>query len=75
MSTAAVRVAEQTYSLADVCRLLGLPAKRARELMATGEMLGPDVVVPGAGHKAERWTASRVGCIQAKWSVGGSVSR
>jgi hypothetical protein len=63
-----VKVAEQTYTFAEVCRILHLPTARARVLKQTGELPGPDVVVPGGGLKAERWTASRVGSVLAKWS-------
>lgn len=64
----AIKVAEQTYTFTDVCRLMHLPAPRARELQAKGELLGPDVIVPGGGRKGERWTASRVSMIQTNWS-------
>lgn len=63
-----MKVAEQTYTFAELCRLLHLPPKRARELRAAGELPGPDVMVPGGGHKSERWTATRVGFVQARWS-------
>ena len=65
------RLAEQTYTFAEVCRLLHLPPKRARELQQRGELVGADVVIPGGGRKAERWTASRVGEILGNWSVAG----
>jgi len=64
-----IRVAEQTYTFSEVCRLLHLPRSRARELQAAGELAGADVVIPGGGRKAERWTASRVGEILRGWSV------
>lgn len=63
-----LKVAEQTYTFAELCRILHLPAKRGRELRAAGELPGPDLIVPGGGKKAERWTASRVGFVQAKWN-------
>jgi len=63
------KVAEQTYTFTEVCKLLHVPPTRARELQATGELLGPDIVVPGGGRKGERWTATRVAMIQHKWSV------
>jgi hypothetical protein len=63
------KLAEQTYTFAEVCRLLHLPAKRARELELRGELAGADVVVPGGGRKAERWTASRVGEILCNWAA------
>lgn len=60
-------VAQQLYTLSDVCRLLKVARDRARELVASGEMLGPDVLVPGGGHKAARWSAARVEQIQLAW--------
>ena len=69
MSTTRSKCAEQTYTFAEVCRLLHLPGPRARELQARGELLSADIIVPGGGHKAERWSASRVMMIQTKWSV------
>ena len=68
MNGARIKVAEQTYSFAELCRILHLPRKRANELRAIGELPGPDVVIPGGGHKGERWTASRIGFVQAKWN-------
>lgn len=62
------KVAEQTYTFAELCRILHVPPDRARELQGAGELLGPDVVVPGGGKKAERWTATRIALIQANWS-------
>jgi hypothetical protein len=68
------KVAEQTYTFAELCRLLHIPFDRARILRATGELLGPDVIVPGGGRKAERWTATRIALIQAKWSPSGQLT-
>jgi len=67
-SMAAAKLAEQTYTLSELCRLMHLPIERARELQQSGELLGPDIVVPGGGRKGERWTASRIAMIQARWS-------
>ena len=67
--TTRTKFAEQTYTFAEVCRLLHLPGSRARELQAQGELLSADIIVPGGGRKAERWSASRVMLIQAKWSA------
>lgn len=63
------KVAQQTYTFSELCRLLHVPPTRARELQATGELLGPDIIVPGGGRKGERWSATRIALIQAKWSV------
>lgn len=63
------KLAEQTYTFAEVCRLLHIPPARARALQASGELLGADLVIPGGGRKGERWTASRIAVIQAKWST------
>lgn len=66
--TTRTKIAEQTYTFAEVCRILHVPTDRARQLQAVGELLGPDIIVPGGGHKAERWTATRIALIQARWS-------
>jgi hypothetical protein len=63
------KLAEQTYTFTEVCRLLHVPPARARALQTAGELLGADVMVPGGGRKGERWTASRIAVIQAKWST------
>lgn len=64
-----VREAEQLYTFADLARLLKVNEDRLRAMRATGELLGPDVIIPGGGHKAARWSASRVAAIQRAWSV------
>ena len=61
--------AEQLYTLADLSRLLKVPTDRLRELQTRQELLGPDVLIPGGGHKAARWSASRVALIQRAWST------
>lgn len=61
------KLAEETYTQADLERILKVPAKRLRALMDAGELLGPDMLVPGGGHKAARWTASRIAEIQKAW--------
>lgn len=61
--------AEQLYTLADLSRLLKVPTDRLRELQTRQELLGPDVLIPGGGHKAARWSASRVAMIQRSWST------
>jgi hypothetical protein len=65
----AVKQAEQLYTLADLSRLLKVPTDRLRDLQESKEMLGPDVFVPGGGHKGARWSASRVALIQNAWRL------
>jgi hypothetical protein len=67
--------AEQLYTLADVSRLVKVQPERLLDLMRSGEMLGPDVIIPGGGPKGRRWSASRVASIQRNWglTVPGSV--
>lgn len=60
--------AEQLYTLADLARLLKVPTERINLLIERGEMAGPDVLVPGGGHKGRRWSASRVASIHRAWS-------
>lgn len=62
--------ADQLYTLADLSRLLKVPAARLRALQERNELAGPDVIVPGGGHKAPRWSASRVAMIQRAWAIG-----
>lgn len=59
--------AEQLYTLTDLSRLLKVPTDRIHALVDQNEMLGPDVLVPGGGHKGARWSASRVASIQRAW--------
>jgi hypothetical protein len=61
--------AEQLYTLADVARIVKVQPERLLALMRTGEMLGPDVLIPGGGAKGRRWTASRVSSIQRNWGL------
>lgn len=61
------RLPVEMYTQAELQRILKLPRRRLRSLIAGGELLGPDVLVPGGGHKAARWTASRVAEIQRAW--------
>lgn len=67
MANSTTAQAQQLYTLADVARLLKVQDKRLRELMARGEMAGPDVLVPGGGRKAARWSASRLNELCAAW--------
>lgn len=60
--------AEQLYTLADLSRLLKVPTDRLSALIQREEMLGPDVLIPGGGRKAARWSATRVQQIKASWS-------
>lgn len=66
--------AEQLYTLADVSRILKVPTDRIRALMERQEMDGPDVLIPGGGHKAARWSASRIAIIQRKWAHPAAAS-
>ena len=65
--------ADQMYTLADVSRLLKVGPDRLRALVLQDEMLGPDLLVPGGGHKAQRWSASRVAEIQKSWAMPAGV--
>jgi hypothetical protein len=58
---------DQLYTRIEVARLLRVPPKRFMKLVRSGEALGPDVLVPGAGHKAARWSATRVDQIKQAW--------
>jgi len=62
------RIADQLYTLADLSRLLKVPTDRLRAMMISGDMPGPDISIPGGGHKSARWSASRVSAIQRGWS-------
>ena len=64
-----MREAEQLYTFADLVRLLKVGETRLRAMREAGELLGPDVLIPGGGHKAARWSASRVAQIQAGWRI------
>lgn len=63
------KTADETYTLADLVRMLKVPAKRLKKLQESGDLLGPDVIIPGGGHKGQRWTASRLNVIMARWSA------
>ncbi len=56
------REAEQLYTFADLVRL-------------RNELLGADIVIPGGGHKAMRWSASRIAAIQSAWRVPSAGAR
>lgn len=68
-----VHLAEQLYTFADLVRLLKVEESRLRRMRDRGEILGPDHIVPGGGHKAARWSASRVAAIQRGWRVSAPV--
>lgn len=70
---ASVKQAEQLYTLADLSRLLKVPTDRLRVLQERKEMAGPDVFVPGGGHKGARWSASRVALIQQGWALSSAA--
>lgn len=61
--------AEQLYTFADLVRLLKVGEDRLRAMRDAHELLPPDIIVPGGGHKAARWSASRVAEIQAGWRI------
>lgn len=61
--------AEQLYTFTDLTRLLKVSEDRLRAMRDAGEILGPDHIVPGGGHKAARWSASRVAEIQRAWRI------
>jgi hypothetical protein len=63
------KTAQQLYTFADLVRLLKVGENRLRAMRDTGQLLGPDYIVPGGGHKGARWSASRVEEIQRSWSV------
>lgn len=59
----------QLYTWADLVRLLKVGEKRLRAMRAAGELPGPDVIIPGGGHKAARWSSGRVREICRRWSA------
>ena len=59
----------QLFTWADLVRMLQVSERRLRSMRASGELPGPDVIIPGGGHKAQRWTAARVREIYRRWSV------
>lgn len=68
-SVAGLRRADALYSFTDLVRMFKVADNRLREMRAAGTLLGPDVMIPGGGHKAARWSASRVREIYRAWSV------
>ncbi len=63
------RQADQLYTFADLVRLLKVDRDRLRSMLHTGTLLPADVIIPGGGHKAARWSASRIAAIQRSWST------
>jgi hypothetical protein len=64
-----LKLAEQLYTFADLVRLLKVGEDRLRAMRDTNQLLPPDVMIPGGGPKAARWSASRVSEIQRGWRV------
>lgn len=62
------QLAEQSYTLSEVSRLLHVPVSRLRALQNIGEFPCASFLVPMGGRQAERWTASAISLVQEKWS-------
>lgn len=69
------RMAEQTYTAAEVGRLLHLPPRRVTALIESREIPAPALQIPGGGHKGRRWLASQLQEVFARWDVGSVVAR
>lgn len=69
----AARIAEQTYTAADLGRLLHLPPRRLRALLDAREIPAPALQIPGGGHKGRRWLSRQIEEIYARWDVGSVV--
>ena len=69
------RTVEQTYTAAEVGRLLHLPPRRVASLVAAREIPPPALQVPGGGHKGRRWLASQLAEVFARWDVGSGLPR
>lgn len=69
------RTAEQTYTAADVARLLKLPPRRVAALIDAREIPPAALQVPGGGHKGRRWLASQIAEVFARWDVGSVIHR
>jgi len=63
------RTAEQLYTFTDLVRLFKVGEDRLRRMKEEGALLPPDHLVPGGGHKGQRWSASRVEEIQRSWRI------
>lgn len=55
--------ADQLFTRADLLRRFNLSPSRFDTLMNIGALPGPDIIIPGSGHKAARWSATRVNTI------------
>lgn len=69
------RTVEQTYTAAEVGRLLHLPPRRVSALIEAREIPAPALQIPGGGHKGRRWLASQLGEVFARWDVGSVLPR
>lgn len=63
------RCVDELYTFTDLVRLFKVRDARLREMRQTGDMLGPDIIIPGGGHKALRWSATRVQEIYRQWRI------
>lgn len=62
------KCAPQLYTLADLARIFKLPPRRLRDLERMGEFPRADVIIPGAGHKAQRWSATLINKTLERWA-------
>jgi hypothetical protein len=69
-----LKTTDQLYTLADLARILQVPPKRLNQLRESGDLLGPDVSIPGGGHKGQRWSATQVNLIKLRWSTAALVT-
>lgn len=69
-----VKTSDQLYTLADLARILKVPPKRLKLLQQSGDLLGPDVIIPGGGHKGQRWSATQVNLLKLRWSTEALVT-
>lgn len=65
----AVKVAEQTYTLADVARLLRIQPERVSALVEERQFPPAQIYIPGGGQKGRRWLASQLDEALARWDV------
>jgi pimeloyl-ACP methyl ester carboxylesterase len=69
-----IECAPQLYSLADLARLLKLQPRRLREMERTGDFPAACIIIPGAGHKAQRWSATTINEVLARWGNPSAAS-
>ena len=62
------KCAPQLYTLADLARIFKLPPRRLRDLERMGEFPRANVIIPGAGHKAQRWSATLINKTLERWA-------